>query len=96
MIEMGEIKIDVMHTPGHRPSNVCFLVDKKKLITGDTLFVEGCGRVGSAAYQEATALRTTPPNERARTALEGEKEGNGAAQPGAFSGFKRDLTVHPL
>lgn len=45
LIKIGAIQIKILHTPGHRPSNVCFLIDNKKLITGDTLFVEGCGRV---------------------------------------------------
>jgi len=43
-INIGSIKIKVLYTPGHKPSNVCFLIGNK-LITGDTLFVEGCGRV---------------------------------------------------
>ena len=44
IIKLGEIKIKVLHTPGHKPSCVCFLLDNK-ILTGDTLFVEGCGRV---------------------------------------------------
>jgi len=43
-IDVGKIKIKVLHTPGHTPGSVCYLV-KNKLITGDTLFIEGCGRV---------------------------------------------------
>jgi len=42
-IPLGDIKIKVLATPGHCPSCVCFLINNK-LITGDTLFVEGCGR----------------------------------------------------
>ena len=44
-IDIGKIKVSVLYTPGHKPSQVCFLIDTTKLITGDTLFVEGCGRV---------------------------------------------------
>ncbi|MCP8323256.1 MAG: MBL fold metallo-hydrolase [Candidatus Methylarchaceae archaeon HK02M2] len=43
LIEVGELKIKVIHTPGHTPEGICLLVDKK-LLTGDTLFVGGCGR----------------------------------------------------
>ncbi len=43
-INIGKIKVKVLHTPGHTPGSVCYLV-KNKLITGDTLFVEGIGRV---------------------------------------------------
>ena len=42
-ISLGNIKIEVLHTPGHSPGSVCYLVDNK-LITGDTLFVENIGR----------------------------------------------------
>ena len=42
-IKIGKIKIKVIHTPGHSPGSVCFLVDNK-LITGDTLFVGNIGR----------------------------------------------------
>jgi len=44
VILIGNVKVKVIHTPGHRPSNVCFIVENK-IITGDTLFVEGCGRI---------------------------------------------------
>jgi len=42
-IELGEEKIHCLHTPGHQPSCICF-VWRNKIFTGDTLFVEGCGR----------------------------------------------------
>lgn len=41
---LGKISIDIIHTPGHTPDSICLLVDKKKLLTGDTLFVGECGR----------------------------------------------------
>lgn len=43
MINVGKIKIKVLHTPGHTPGSVCYLADNK-LITGDTLFVGNIGR----------------------------------------------------
>lgn len=43
-INIGKIKVKVIHTPGHTPGSVCFLAENK-LITGDTLFVENIGRV---------------------------------------------------
>ncbi len=42
-ISLGNEKIKVIHTPGHTKGAVCFLVEKK-LLTGDTLFVEAIGR----------------------------------------------------
>ena len=44
IIHVGAIPIKVIHTPGHTPDGICLLVDKKKLLTGDTLFVGECGR----------------------------------------------------
>ncbi len=43
-INIGKIKVKVIHTPGHTPGSVCYLAENK-LITGDTLFVENIGRV---------------------------------------------------
>lgn len=43
-LKLGEREIQFIHTPGHTPGSQCFLIDKN-LIAGDTLFVQGCGRV---------------------------------------------------
>lgn len=43
-IRVGNLCIRVVHTPGHEPSSVCFVVDGH-VLTGDTLFVGECGRV---------------------------------------------------
>jgi len=43
-IRLGNVPIKVIHTPGHTPDSICLLVDNKKLLTGDTLFVGECGR----------------------------------------------------
>ena len=40
---VGEVPITFLHTPGHTPGSQCFLVDGR-LVSGDTLFLEGCGR----------------------------------------------------
>lgn len=42
-VTVGGIEIELLHTPGHTPGSQCFLVDGR-LISGDTLFLEGCGR----------------------------------------------------
>jgi len=42
-ITIGDIKIKVIHTPGHTPGGMC-LYSAPNLITGDTLFVGGVGR----------------------------------------------------
>ena len=42
-IMLGETQIEVLHTPGHTPGSACFHIGGE-LITGDTMFVFGCGR----------------------------------------------------
>ncbi len=42
-VSIGNIDIELLHTPGHTPGSQCFLLDGR-LIAGDTLFLEGCGR----------------------------------------------------
>ncbi|MGM0488098.1 MAG: MBL fold metallo-hydrolase [Planctomycetota bacterium] len=43
-IRVGDLTVKVFFTPGHTPGGLTFQVENK-LITGDVLFVEGCGRV---------------------------------------------------
>jgi len=43
-LTVGKVDVQLLHTPGHTPGSQCFLVDQR-LVAGDTLFVQGCGRV---------------------------------------------------
>ena len=43
VVTVGDIDITLLHTPGHTPGSQCFLVHNC-LISGDTLFLDGCGR----------------------------------------------------
>lgn len=46
-IILDQIKLEVIHTPGHTPGGICLLMHKptnKILFTGDTLFCQGIGR----------------------------------------------------
>jgi glyoxylase-like metal-dependent hydrolase (beta-lactamase superfamily II) len=43
VVKVGEIPIQLIHTPGHTPGSQCFLV-QNRLVAGDTLFLSGCGR----------------------------------------------------
>lgn len=45
VFEPAGIRVEVVHTPGHRFDSVCYLVEGRHLLTGDTLFVGECGRV---------------------------------------------------
>lgn len=42
-IALGEVTIELLHTPGHTPGSQCVLV-RDRLVSGDTLFLDGCGR----------------------------------------------------
>ena len=44
VLNVGGVSIKVIYTPGHSLDSICLLVDNKKLLTGDTLFVGECGR----------------------------------------------------
>ncbi len=41
---VGNVKVRLVHTPGHTPGSQCFLAEDS-LVSGDTLFIGGCGRV---------------------------------------------------
>lgn len=43
VLEFGEVKLSVIHTPGHTLGGIC-LLSGDKLITGDTLFKGSVGR----------------------------------------------------
>ena len=47
-VSFGRISLKVLHTPGHTPGSLCFLVGKQ-LISGDTIFPGGPGKTKSSA-----------------------------------------------
>ncbi|MGL1936016.1 MAG: MBL fold metallo-hydrolase [Fibrobacterales bacterium] len=54
---IGESHVTIHHTPGHSPGGICIQFDDK-LIVGDTLFHEGCGRTDLAGADVDTLLRS--------------------------------------
>jgi hydroxyacylglutathione hydrolase len=42
-LKLGVFNVQVLHTPGHTPGSVCFLIDGR-LFSGDTLFARSIGR----------------------------------------------------
>ena len=61
-VEVGNVLIEVMHTPGHTPDSVCLLVSDLRrgdepwfVITGDTLFVGAVGRPDLAGREREMA-----------------------------------------
>ena len=47
-VSFGNVRLTVLHTPGHTPGSLCFLVGKH-LLSGDTLFPHGPGRTNTPA-----------------------------------------------
>jgi glyoxylase-like metal-dependent hydrolase (beta-lactamase superfamily II) len=43
-VMIGNLKVKLLHTPGHTPGSQCFLVGNA-VVSGDTLFIGSCGRV---------------------------------------------------
>mgnify|MGYP006426146625 FL=1 len=43
-LDVGDVEVEFLHTPGHTPGSQCFRI-KQTLVSGDTLFIDGCGRV---------------------------------------------------
>ena len=48
IVSCGDIRLSVLHTPGHTRGSICFLTGNC-LIAGDTLFPDGPGKTGSPA-----------------------------------------------
>lgn len=42
-LTIGTIEVEILYTPGHTPGCQCYL-SQGNLLTGDTLFIDGCGR----------------------------------------------------
>ncbi len=68
---LGPVRIEFVHTPGHTPGSTCFLVSdpttpaakagsvaSPALVAGDTLFVQGCGRVDLPGSDSDEMYRT--------------------------------------
>ena len=54
-LNRGSLTIEAMHTPGHTVGSTCFLIEKRALISGDTLFLEGVGRPDLHGREETRA-----------------------------------------
>ena len=87
VIDFSGHPIQVLHTPGHSPGSVCYLVGDI-LFAGDTLFAGSCGRtdfIGGSVSQILMSLkrlaglegnlRVCPGHDRL-TSLDAERTGN--------------------
>jgi len=68
VVEVGHVPVRLLHTPGHTPGSQCFVVDGR-LVAGDTLFLEGCGRTdlpgadSDAMYESITQRLAKVPDD---------------------------------
>jgi len=68
VIDVGDVRITLIHTPGHTPGSQCFFVDGR-LVSGDTLFLDGCGRTDlpggdpAALYESITQRLAVVPDD---------------------------------
>lgn len=67
-IKVGDSEIKMLHTPGHTPGSVCYHLDDN-LLTGDTMFVFGCGHCTlggepNTLYDTLTKLKNMPGETR--------------------------------
>jgi glyoxylase-like metal-dependent hydrolase (beta-lactamase superfamily II) len=45
VLQLGEVSIQVLYTPGHTPGGVCYYIPEGRMVlTGDTIFRMGIGR----------------------------------------------------
>lgn len=57
VIMLGSTEIQAMHTPGHSKGSACYKIGNE-LITGDTMFVFGCGHCRLAGSDPETLFTT--------------------------------------
>lgn len=56
-LAVGGLSLTLIHTPGHTPGSQCLLFEGR-LVSGDTLFLEGCGRTDLPGSDPAEMYRT--------------------------------------
>ncbi len=66
-LTLGDTKAKIIATPGHSSGSVCFLLEND-MITGDTIFIDGCGRADlpgsdpNALFESLTKIVKTVPH----------------------------------
>ena len=83
-ISVGSIDITFLHTPGHTPGSQCFRVGNY-LVAGDTLFLQGCGRVdlpgGNSEVMYETLTRRLAKIQDKVVLYPGHNYGGGSSAP---------------
>ena len=58
IIQIGNISMTAIHTPGHTSESTCYFIADKVLLTGDTLFIDGVGRPDLKANDDKVRERS--------------------------------------
>lgn len=94
LVRFGEIRLRVLHTPGHTEGSVCLLAEDEGLLySGDTLFAAGWGRVdlpgGNSAAMVESLSRLTGLEDRTAV-LPGHGAGTTIGRERAWMELVRD------
>jgi glyoxylase-like metal-dependent hydrolase (beta-lactamase superfamily II) len=57
VVLVGQVAITTIATPGHTPGSQCLFVEER-LLSGDTLFIDGCGRTDFPGGDPSEMYRT--------------------------------------
>lgn len=69
ILTLGSISVEAIATPGHTDSHMAYLVNGDRVLTGDALFIRGCGRTDfqsgdpGTLYDSVTQRLFTLPNQ---------------------------------
>jgi sulfur dioxygenase len=69
ILQLGSVMIEAIATPGHTNAHLAYLINKERVLTGDALFIRGCGRTdfqsGNAGtlYDSVTQRLFTLPDQ---------------------------------
>ena len=59
VLEVGDLKFEVWHTPGHTPGSIClYAAQQNAIFTGDTLLRMSIGRTDGAGGNKIAMLKT--------------------------------------
>ncbi|MBF2001821.1 MAG: MBL fold metallo-hydrolase [Synechococcales cyanobacterium M58_A2018_015] len=62
VLKVGEIEIQAIATPGHTDSHMAYLVNGDRVLTGDALFIRGCGRTDFQSGDAGTLYDSVTEN----------------------------------
>ena len=88
VVKVGDIDIELLHTPGHTPGSQCFLLDGR-LVAGDTLFLEG---LRPHRFSRRRCRRDVPQPAGPRAAI---RRSDGVSRPLVFARTQRHAVGGP-